>query len=710
MRPVAWIAVALFAPAMMADSIVAGPDGIRVDTPGIKVTGETSIEGGERLGPARERKPAGGGIEFTSVYADRETGRRTTVVERLQLKQTSVRGEVEVLGDGAPWTRQIVTRLRYPASAGTRFWTAWSDPNGDSPALTKKPLAKWSDPLRAMPLAERRFWYGGPPYTYDDPFVGFCPLYGDLLSIALATFVEPQSDRGLSLAVSPEDDMLDLSLAEHTDGTIEFARRYHRIAADRAVRFAMDLVPHEGDWRGGLRWMRNRYPGYFEPAIAGANNLSGTGAYSALEVPFDADKMRRMAFSVNWKASFDFPYMGMFLPPAGAEPWHRYGGDSAGNMPPGKAGSRGEATIAGMEQYSANMRKLGFHVLNYFNVTEFGANIEYPPPARHNESAADLWKDANDFLYGRLRDAILYVPDRAHGSKLKPGEPYFTWGNGVIMDSGEPAYRDFLLEQARRHIEKLPDSDGICIDRMDWLRMYNERRDDGIAWFNDHAARSLVTSWRKMMDRLLPLMHDAGKVVFVNNHDKRLDTLLGIDGIFDEFTYNGAALNTTGLLAVARPASGWTSDESQIRPDPDGFFQRFLYMGVFPMAPFPGNDHSLAPSEWVDRQYLDYGPLMRAMQGRNWVLEPHAVEVPGGDAIANLFTVPGAWVAPVVFGGTKAKVTLRLRLGDVSGAVTMDALHPGSDRPVSVPYRKQGMVWQANVPLVRGCAMLRIRR
>jgi len=36
------------------------------------------------------------------------------------------------------------------------------------------------------------------------------------------------------------------------------------------------------------------------------------------------------------------------------------------------------------------------------------------------------------------------------------------------MDCADPDFAAFLLEQARRHIEKIPDADGICIDRMDW--------------------------------------------------------------------------------------------------------------------------------------------------------------------------------------------------------------------------------------------------
>ena len=60
------------------------------------------------------------------------------------------------------------------------------------------------------------------------------------------------------------------------------------------------------------------------------------------------------------------------------------------------------------------------------------------------------------------------------------------------------------------------------------------------------------------MDTLGPLMHHAGKSIFVNNHDKRIDLLEQADGIFDEFTYAGAPLNLTAFLCVEKPALGWT--------------------------------------------------------------------------------------------------------------------------------------------------------
>ena len=87
----------------------------------------------------------------------------------------------------------------------------------------------------------------------------------------------------------------------------------------------MDLIAHEADWRGGLRWLVARYPQFVEPPNPLADGLAGCGAYSGDENPIDAAKLRKMAFRINWKLSDDFPYMGMFIPPVkdADESWER---------------------------------------------------------------------------------------------------------------------------------------------------------------------------------------------------------------------------------------------------------------------------------------------------------------------------------------------------------------------------------------------------
>jgi hypothetical protein len=429
--------------------------------------------------------------------------------------------------------------------------------------------------------------------------------------------------------------------------------------------------------------------------------MAGTGGYSDSDVDFDVAKMKKMAFSVNWRASFDFPYMGMFIPPvAGNETWTRFGGSPT--------------SVAAMQNYAQKMKNLGFHVLSYFNVTEFGARMKYPLEPVTISAESDLWKSANDFLVKKLNGAILQVPLRVPQerlgfySKTQQGGAYFTWEDGIVTDCGEPVYKDFLLDQARKHIDLIPSSDGICIDRLDWLRMYNEERDDGLSWYVDRPARSLVCSWKSLMKDLNQVMHDNNKVIFVNNHDKRLDLLKNTDGIFDEFTYAGVPLNLTALLCINKPALGWTADNKPIEAEgSDDFFQKYLYLGVYPMAPFPGNDHSIRPDEWTDKQYLDYGPLLSLMRGKKWILAPHCIEV-AGVAKANLFKVPEGYVIPVVFGGEGKMVTVNIRNVPGLENVICKALYPGSEEFIALKSEENSGSLQIEIPLVRGCAMVKI--
>jgi hypothetical protein len=632
------------------------------------------------------RRPLATGVEFERQLACGE--HRATQVDRYVPTPEGVRWEIEIRGEGAPWSTSIETRLRYPATAGVKFWTAWADP-----APSDK---NWRDPLVMMPPSERKFYYGAPPFDKNNNRLGYIPSLPEVFSLPLATFAEPASDAGLSVVLSPADLLLDLTLDTAADGSLVFSRLFHRIGAGQPVCFTLDLVPHEADWRGGLRFMVSHYPTYFNPVNPIADEMAGTAAYASSLASFDAAKMRRMAFRTNWMASFDFPYMGLFIPPVGDdEMWDRFSGDSGGEYTSGQRGRNGRISISQMASYSLRMREEGFYVLNYFNVTEFGEHIAWPPQAKNANASADAWQDASAYLQTHFDAAMLRQPD---------GKPYFTWGGAVAMDPGDPAYQAFLLKQARLHLQKFPASSGLCIDRMDWLRLYNPSGDDGVSWFDDRPTRSLVVSWHELIGKLAPELHASGKVLFCNNHTKRVDLLRDVDGIFDEFTYMPTSLNTTSLLGLRKPMLGWTSKADDLRPDPDAYFQRHLHLGVFPMAPFPGNDHSIAPGEWVDRQYLDYGPLLDALRGKKWVLTPHAVTVEGDTAKANLFETPGGYVVPVTFGGTATEAVVTLRGIRAGGA---KALTPGASEWVPVKLTGQGEL-RLTVPLRRGCAIVRL--
>jgi hypothetical protein len=669
-------------------------------------------------GDAEAESLPGGGVRWTKRWIRASDGAACRSVETFAPGPGSVSWEVTIEGEGAPWSTAIETTLAAPPHSGMTFWTACADGDPEATArfeaergTKESPFERphgWNDPLRPVPFTSRKLAYGAPYYRHDRPRLHYCPFEGDVFALPIATFLDEARDRGVSLILSPEDTLLDLTLDIGETGSVVFSRLFHRISGGRPVRFAMDIAIHEADWRGGLRWMTERYPAYFQPGVPGADRVAGLGAYSSHDVDFDAEKMRRMGFKVNWKASFDFPYMGMFLPPVSDdERWIRYGA--------------GEASVPDMRAYSANMRSLGFEVLNYFNVTEFGAGITYPPeadgigaanPASDAGAPGErLWEDGSRYLYTKLADAILF--EMEHGDRPREScRPYFTWGDAVAMDPGEPAYQRHLLEQAQAHLERLPDSAGLCIDRLDWLRLYNDRRDDGESWFDGKPVRSLNVSWRGLMEQLGPLVHGAGKVLFCNNHTKRIEMLKYIDGIFDEFGYANASLNMSALLGLFKPVLGWVQHPNQLEPDPERFFHRYLYLGVYPMAPFPGNDHSLQPSPRVDAAYLKFGPLFRALEGKKWVLEPHAVRVVAGSAIANVFRVSGGYAVPVVGGQDEPAAAVALCIGELAArpaeALRIAALLPGVDEPQPIRHRKEEGRLLLDVPLSGGCSLVRI--
>ncbi len=677
------------------------------------LAGQTMLDGFKNVGKVEAKKSSHGVCEFTRRMTDSK-GHFCLVTDRFSPTKDSIRWEVDIVGEGAPWSVPIKTSFQTAPDSNTRFWAPWSDPRVSPIGAINKDEAQiangivppnaggnWADPLVSRPLSNCTLWFGAPYFRYDNPRIGFCPFQGDLLCIPMVSLLWGSDDTGVSLVLDPQDSILDLTLDATAAGNLSFSRLFLRISDKSPIHFAADLVAHEADWRGGLRWMVRRYPEYFDPINPAADDLAGTGAYSSLETEFDVAKMKKMAFRTNWKASFDFPYMGMFLPPVGEqETWNGFGGRTT--------------SLAAMRNYAKGMREKGFHVLSYFNVTEFGTRVKYPAPESRNVSDKELWKDCNDYIYGKLSDAILRVPERVPSGQLgfyprtKTGGPYFTWEDAIVLDCGEPVYQAFLLDQAKRHIEQIPDATGICIDRMDWLRMYNEQRDDGISWFEGKPVRSLIRSWHDLMEKLGPLMHKAGKVIFVNNHDKRLDLLRHVDGIFDEFTYGGAPLNTTALLCVRKPALGWTSNSNDLGSDPDKFFQKYLYLGVYPMVPFPGNDHSLHPSPEVDKNYLDYGPLMDLMRGKKWVLEPHCVEVMDSQAKVNLFKVPDGYVVPVTFGGRLESATVQVRNLPGLAKLKAEAILPGAEHPQPVKTQFKDGLLELTVPLKRGCAMVQL--
>ncbi|MCX7019397.1 MAG: NPCBM/NEW2 domain-containing protein [Candidatus Sumerlaeota bacterium] len=677
---------------------------LAVDGAPLFTGGRSLLAGCHSDGAVTVRDLTGGVLEFRKRLTDPVTGHSCFLTESFLPLDDSVRWELMIEGDSPePWGTSVESELSYCGAGTPGFWTAWSDPDQRADG--------WRDPLASRPLRDMTLWHGAPYFREDDPQPNFSPFHPEVFCVPMATVFPGDGRTAVSIVLSPEDNILDMSLRTAAAGGVCFARVGNRIARGAPLRFSLDIVAHEPDWRAGIGWMVYRYPRFFEPTNPVAHRIGGCGAYSSHEGEFDADKLRRMGFSVNWKASLDFPYMGMFLPPVDDDQrWPRFNEDHSyaddGDPDPDRVIDK--CSLRSLRDYSERMRAQGFHVLSYFNVTEFGQLVRGPDHVTHNPDDPELWKCANDYLFLKLRDGILYWPEGSAQQGLIE-----TWGWAVVTDPAGPDYAAFLLDQVRRHIAGIPGSDGLCIDRMDWLRFRNDRADDGVSWHNGRPVRSLFVSWKRFMEKLGPLMHGAGKVIFVNNHVKRVDLLGEVDGIFGEAEYAGPAANLSAFCGVGKPVIGWISDEEQLQPDPDAFLQRYLHLGIHPMTPFPSNNHSIIPkSAWAEKLFLDYGPLFNALKGRRWVFLPDIIAAPNGAACLNIFETNDGLLISVTF-CRETSVPLRLsHAARLFGrlAPAFEAISPGDADWAPVPCETAGDSFLLEPPVRRGCVIIRARR
>ncbi|MGH9469343.1 MAG: hypothetical protein ACRD1N_03250, partial [Terriglobia bacterium] len=251
-----------------------------------RIAGQTSLAGCHVEGLVQAEERNGGGVRFTKKLMGDIGGkqRNVTLVESFFPAKDSVRWEIHLGGQDPMWSTPIETELEFSRVRGKEFWTPWGSPQPD-PAWLKsaqwpevfdeslsrlgaKEGPRWDDPLRPGAFADRTLYYGAPYYRYDQSrSFWYMPVFGDIFCIPLATVMEERSGAGVTLALSPEDSVLDMTMETTAAGRVKFSRLFRRISQGKPVEYAMDLTAHEPTWRGGLRWMTERYPEFFNPPI-----------------------------------------------------------------------------------------------------------------------------------------------------------------------------------------------------------------------------------------------------------------------------------------------------------------------------------------------------------------------------------------------------------------------------------------------------------
>jgi len=646
-------------------------------------------------------------------------------------------------------------------SGVSAFWTPWAkgcvQNAGSRPGMCFAPSEHWSEPFTPEPLDNHTL----ASYRYGAPSAGD----NDTFALPIVTLLDPTKDAGLSLALSPEDPQLELHLRVQHGGSA-FVRDLHRLGGGRDVVLHAHLVGSAACIRPGLGFLTRQFREYFEPWVSNAADFEGTASYSWYQGDYNVSRAKSLGFKTNWDLSGTWmPYDGLFLPYQ--EQWENLGPINGGL-------TQYNVTFDMINTYYKKIQESGFHSLSYFDIGNWGVSINtrYRGPnttcgLRPGGLPAPCPdpNGSNEFLRDHLWDGLLHhYWSQYRGKNMIHKDD---WVGTTLMDTMEPCFEDLIVEQLQRHIDKLPNFEGIAIDRLDYSEYFNYGehfgQDDNTSWIPVNGsgrsagisnystwtwgpARALRLSYRHTYERLHEVLHapaiaeraQGAEQVAVDgavgknymmlqncNWLCRLDEMKSFDGSFSE----GAALNAVAWTGLRNPTILWTYS---LEADPavlDTFFQQHLLMNVYPMAPMPKNDHSINPgSPVVDQGYMDYAPMFDAMHGARWLLSAHAATLSTGtNASVNIFSLPAKaggkgteLLIPVMLASaTQTTVALTLNLGPAAlkaldhvgpvSSVTLSALLPGNGatpKTIGAATAGEHGEWKADVPLIRGCSMV----
>ena len=334
--------------------------------------------------------------------------------------------------------RTTVTHLLNASAAAAanasdvRFWA----PRGGNATAG----APWEDALRMTTAASRpetgiRTQYGSNMLFDDVEGREVAPVPAAVLAYASAR-------AGVGLVAALDDPVFGASVDVAASGAA-IRHYYNRQGEGRTVSLGVHLVPIAGgaDWRPLFLWCRGAMPRFFlsstllAAAAAGAATgakpaaaplppplsqrappppppppqvTTGLGLYSCANIEdMNLTQLRQSGATHNWDAHFQWPYIGMYLPPI-LPPNASW----ASNLGPGEEPNCGAGWRHGqLVNYSmirdANVRSMaaGITTLTYFNMVEYGENFACPLPPPVSPPPPNDWLNSSLFAADHMPDS-----------------------------------------------------------------------------------------------------------------------------------------------------------------------------------------------------------------------------------------------------------------------------------------------------------------
>ena len=548
-----------------------------------------------------------------------------------------------------------------PNSGNFKFWT----PRGGNSSLG------WEDTLR---LADNQSQPRGYHTQYGiNMLFDNNPAGREISSVPAAVLASDSTQSGIGLMQALDDHIFGLSIDVSPD-LIALNKYYNRLGQGRSVSLTTMIVPISGlDWRPLFLWSRAAFPRFFlsstlladavnkkdslrsptaPPADIPAVVKTGLGMYTCANIEdMNVTEIRLYGATHNWDAKFEWPYIGMYLPPITPPEANWTSNLGSGEEPNcGNGWSHGQQVNKSMiNSIYANAALGGITSLTYFNVNEYGQNFACPLPQPLSPPPDNDWLNSSQF-------AADHMPNSTW-----PGCPNTGWQNGVDLNPTDPDYQAFLVSQAKLHVDALGSNFyGFAIDRFDhstqWYNPAPEKYDDFLAWCGAPCF-PMLTGMNAVFNKVAQVVYRSPGRLITGNFvgSQRVDSLQYLDGIFEEDYLNHIQLvQVSGYATTGMPpAMIWTYDAKEVlnySPNSDAYFAQHVLYKATPFAPVLGNDHSIQPqmdsSGLIHELYTSWAPLFKAYEGGCWWLtaEPIRVEATKGsisDIQLNAFTLGG---------------------------------------------------------------------
>jgi hypothetical protein len=659
-----------------------------------------------------------------------------------------------------PWRTKISHILNVTGPTGSSFWT----PRGGNSSIG------WQDVLRMANSNTRPsgfYTQFGINMLFDDN-----PTSREVSSVPAAVLSFDSAQAGIGLIQSLDDHIFGLAI-DVLPNFIALNKYYNRLGQGRTISLTTFLVPLVGiDWRPLFLWARGAMPRFFlsSTLLADATRVNnknqqkdktqistpimdipkvvktGLGMYTCANIEdVNLTEIRLSGATHNWDAHFEWPYIGMYLPPITPFDANWTSNLGSGEEPNCGSWSHGQqVNISMINSIYKNAANEGITTLTYFNVVEYGENFACPLPLPISPPPVNDWINSSQF-------AANHMPNSPW-----PGCPNTGWQNGVDLNPADLDFQSFLINQTKLHINSFGDNFfGFAIDRFDhstqWYNPAPEVYDDYLAWCGAPCF-PMLTAMNVVFNRIAQLVYSSsGRLITANFvGSQRVDSLQWLDGIFEEDYLNHIQLVLTSGFATTGmpPAMIWTYDANEVlnySPNTDAYFAQHVLYKASPFAPVLGNDHSIQPqmdmTGRVQSFYTDWGPFFSAFAGGCWwlVSEPVRVETASGGLSSNnvelnAFSLGGGCTDVSTASGTgpvsavilvavassftsKIGDTVVLSMADafeMNSPSTCESLTPGNDwMPIDIPtFDIKVQRWVFNAPLAvnRGALMVKCNR